>query len=648
MESAMPQYKLTKDLLTIDQAVSFAGDTRILYFKSENSRIIEKAVKHATVLADYIKNTTARNAYWKELPAKTAIPQPQSYIIYRNLGSDEKTSSPPVLYLKNAHLYPQLFEMLTDFLELDYFKDSVLLLSAPYVSIPVGMEDSILLLDIKPPNLDDILMILRTYMESHKKSSDAASLDDTVLKQIAQTMAGFSEQQVLNVMSLHYLRSGGSMKDLTNVSEIIKLVLQERMAQMLKEPDIQLDTEPSRAQGLVNFQTWLDQEIPQLINYEENGRPYGLDRPKGVLLLGLPGTGKTEMARIARDKMSREYENKHMKSDTKSDVSDHPENSAVPLIQLNLQNLTSSEYGESEKKLTKYLDRIDAMAPVIVMLDEIDKTFVYDPDHGQDMHEVTKSLMRTLLSWMQGQKNPVFCYLAANNADKLPPELLRDGRLSERFFAFLPTQDELNDIINAQLCSLHAKTKDKNLFKEDMLKRIGYDESIHSYYKNKPGATEPPNKGGDFGRKLLKDAVQKNFEQNAGSPKKLFMTGANTAKLINMTLKKLKNSEKTPPYSMTDFQDIILKLLLSDEFIPYGESNITQIVKLWLYTYENRYRCVSDRYIPDPKEYDSENKKFRKLPTKEEAKKDYNTYMEYTLKNAILTYTGNPPSNEAR
>ena len=154
-----------------------------------------------------------------------------------------------------------------------------------------------------------------------------------------------------------------------------------------------------------------------------------LDAPKGVLLVGVQGCGKSLAAKV----IAREWQ--------------------LPLLKLDAGRLYDKFVGESEKNFRRAAALAEAMAPVVLWIDEIEKAFAQsataDADGG-----VSHRLFASFLTWLQEKKQEVFVVGAANDLTRLPPELLRKGRFDEIFFVDLPTRDE-----RAGIFAIHLKLR---------------------------------------------------------------------------------------------------------------------------------------------------------------------------------------------
>ena len=175
--------------------------------------------------------------------------------------------------------------------------------------------------------------------------------------------------------------------------------------------------------GMTNLKTWLDVRRKVFLG-EVNA---GTDTPKGILLLGIQGSGKSLAAKAVAGMWG------------------------VPLLRLDVGALYNKFYGETERNLRESLKLADAMSPCVLWLDEIEKSLNGDSSDGG----VSQRLLGTLLTWMAERKSQVFLVATSNDISKLPPELVRKGRFDELFFVDLPDADAREIIF-----SIHLSNRD--------------------------------------------------------------------------------------------------------------------------------------------------------------------------------------------
>lgn len=168
--------------------------------------------------------------------------------------------------------------------------------------------------------------------------------------------------------------------------------------------------------------------------YEKKARDFGLQEPKGLLLLGVPGCGKSLTAKSIASFWN------------------------MPLLKLDIGKVYQGLVGSSEDNIRKAIATAEAVAPCVLWIDEIEKGLNGVQSSGSTDGGVTSRIFSTILTWMQEKTSPVFVVATANNINLLPPELLRKGRFDEIFFVDLPTRKERENIF-----SIHLSKKNQNI-----------------------------------------------------------------------------------------------------------------------------------------------------------------------------------------
>lgn len=175
--------------------------------------------------------------------------------------------------------------------------------------------------------------------------------------------------------------------------------------------------------------------------YSIEAQEYGLPYPKGVLLVGIPGCGKSLAAKALSNMWKK------------------------PLLKLDLGKLFGSLVGDTEAKTRKALEIAEAMSPAILWIDEIEKGLSGVGSSGTTDSGVTSRMFGTILTWLQEKEAPVYVIATANNISSLPPEFLRKGRFDEIFFVDLPNVEERNEIFKIQIKKHKRKAEDFDIEK---------------------------------------------------------------------------------------------------------------------------------------------------------------------------------------
>ena len=197
--------------------------------------------------------------------------------------------------------------------------------------------------------------------------------------------------------------------------------------------------------GLENLKSWLRRKSKVFNNISE-AKKYGVDMPKGLLIAGVPGCGKSLFAKATASLFN------------------------VPLLQLDMGRLMGKYVGESESNMRKAIRLAEAISPCVLWIDELEKAFA--GIGSKSGNEVTTRLFGTFLTWMQEKTSPAFVLATANDITKMPPELLRKGRFDEIFFVDLPNAEERKKIFEVHI----KKRRPKDLSGIDIPKLVSKTE----------------------------------------------------------------------------------------------------------------------------------------------------------------------------
>ncbi len=275
--------------------------------------------------------------------------------------------------------------------------------------------------------LDELMTIVNLPLPDQKELKNLikkiaintnSNLGEQDLNELSIASSGLTEIKVKQVTAKALAQRGKISK------EDIKDILEEKK-QVIARSEILEFFEAKSSQddigGLNVLKVWLNQRYKA---FSKEARDYGLPIPKGVLLVGAQGTGKSLTAKSIAKSWS------------------------MPLLRLDVGRLFSSLVGSSEARTRETISRAEAMSPCILWIDEIDKGFGGDArsDGG-----TSQRVLASLLTWMAEKESAVFVIATANAIDKLPAELLRKGRFDEIFFLDLPNSEERLSILDLHL-----------------------------------------------------------------------------------------------------------------------------------------------------------------------------------------------------
>jgi SpoVK/Ycf46/Vps4 family AAA+-type ATPase len=302
-------------------------------------------------------------------------------------------------------------------------------ITAPSINLPPELQTHIQRLELPLPDkarlralIDEEFKRLCEKRKLHAKA-DAAALDAA-----AANLCGLTEQEAERAVSQAIIARYGLMPELAqDVLEAKRQILrQSGTLEFIPTP------KPlSNVAGLENLKSWLAKRrnacTPEAI-------AAGLEPPKGVVILGVQGCGKSLTARC----IAGEWQ--------------------VPLVKFDAAAIFDKYIGETEKRLRQMFQIAEQLAPCVLWIDELEKIFAgSSPDSASSDAGTSARLLGAFLSWMQDRKGPVFVAATCNNVEMLPPELIRKGRFDEIFFVDLPTTAERRGIFD-----LHLKKRKLN------------------------------------------------------------------------------------------------------------------------------------------------------------------------------------------
>lgn len=302
----------------------------------------------------------------------------------------------------------------------------LLVLSTPLPGLPPELQKEVPTIDLPLPGVEELQEVARLVAEAHAVPFEPND-------------ALFAAARGLTVMEARVAFGMAAVQDGRVGANAIGMVAREkerviRQSQVLEyfEPDAGM----ADVGGLENLKRWLDRRGRA---YGPGARKYGLDAPKGVLLLGVQGCGKSLVAKAVA--ASWEF----------------------PLLRLDLGKVFGGIVGQSEGNVRAALQVAQALAPCVLWIDEIEKGLAGVGSSDQTDGGTTARVVGTLLTWMQEKREPVFVVATANRVEMLPPELLRKGRFDELFFVDLPTHAVRKEIFTIHLARKKRKAKDFDL-----------------------------------------------------------------------------------------------------------------------------------------------------------------------------------------
>lgn len=383
------------------------------------------------------KNGEAQDLYKNDL-AKTPI----AIVLEQLLADSLYELEGKVIVFKDIHHYleePEVISLLKQLVnKINLGADFSIIFLSPIVKIPKELEKFITIIEAEYMGYDDIRKEIVDFIEYQELPKVA----DKLLDEMAMAFKGLTKFEINNLLALAYANDG----ELTRAD--LGLIFEQKKQMIMKSGILEMVNVKESVDdigGLENLKEWFAKKAKVIKNIHE-AEKFGVDMPKGVLIAGVPGCGKSLNAKVA----STLFE--------------------VPLLRMDMGRLMGKYVGESEGNMRRAIALSEAISPCVLWIDELEKAFAGINGHGGS--DVTVRLFGNFLTWMQDKESPVFVVATANNIMDLPPELMRKGRFDEIYFVGLPKADERKKILQIHI----KKRRPKDLAGIDLDKLVGKTE----------------------------------------------------------------------------------------------------------------------------------------------------------------------------
>ena len=324
-----------------------------------------------------------------------------------------------ILLLRDFHVFlddpnPVLLRQFKDLLHVGKTKSKSLIILGCRLCLPPELERELTVVDFALPGKAQLTVVLDGIL----KSAELKSLADAECDAALDAAMGLTTIEAENAFALSVVEA----------KAIVPAIIAREKAQAVKKSGLLeiIDATESLDDvgGLEMLKAWL---LKRKYAFGQRAKEYGLPVPKGLLILGIPGTGKSLTAKA----IARAF--------------------GIPLLRLDAGRLFGSLVGQSEGNLRSAIQTTEAIAPCVLWLDEIEKAFSGVKSSGGTDGGTSARVFGSFIAWMQEKQAPVFIVATANDVSQLPPELLRKGRFDEIFFVDLPTQTEREAIWKIQI-----------------------------------------------------------------------------------------------------------------------------------------------------------------------------------------------------
>jgi ATP-dependent 26S proteasome regulatory subunit len=321
---------------------------------------------------------------------------------------------------------PVLVRQFRDALQEGKTKSKTLIVLGCRLVLPPELERELTVIEFTLPGKAELGRVLAGITES----AALPPLGDREREAALDAAGGLTTMEAENAFALSVVEAKG----------VVPAIIAREKAQAVKKNGllelIQTNESLENIGGLDVLKTWL---LKRKEAFGKRAAQYGLPTPKGLLIVGIPGTGKSLTAKAT----ARVF--------------------GVPLLKLDAGRIFAGLVGQSESNLRSVIQTAEAIAPCCLWIDELEKGFAGSKSSGATDGGTSSRVFGTFLSWLQDKRAPVFIVATANDVSQLPPEMLRRGRFDELFFLDLPNQAEREAIWTIQIAKYGRDPKDFDL-----------------------------------------------------------------------------------------------------------------------------------------------------------------------------------------
>ena len=336
----------------------------------------------------------------------------------------ERREEELIYLLKDFHYFLEDPVFTRSFRELIYKFSKIrssIFLTGLNIKLPPEIQAMALFYELKTPSEQELKKLLENmYFSLHEKHKVTYQINSKEEKLLLQALNGMTIDQARQAIAFAFLEDKALTKK--DIPHILK-----KKAKIINEGGllefIPVSENHFQLGGFNKLKSWLKKTH---IGFTEEARHFNLPFPKGILMVGVPGCGKSLAAKVTAKLWS------------------------LPLLKLDIGRLFDKYIGESEKNFRKCMKIAESLAPSVLWIDELEKALPSNSSSNNDSG-LSQRLFGAFLTWLQEKNQPVFVVATANQIDKMPSELLRKGRFDEIFFVDLPLTSAREEIFKIHL-----------------------------------------------------------------------------------------------------------------------------------------------------------------------------------------------------
>ncbi|MBD1922772.1 AAA family ATPase [Microcoleus sp. FACHB-831] len=328
---------------------------------------------------------------------------------------------PGIFIFKDLHPFrdsPEVTRWIRDAIASFKGTQKIIILMSPVQQVPIELEKEVVVLDYPLPDLTELNQVLSNQLDQTRNRRLTTETREKLLK----AALGLTRDEAEKVYRKAHVKTGRLTEAEVDIilSEKKQLIRRNGILEYIEE-----DETIDAVGGLEELKRWLVQRSNA---FTERAREYGLPQPKGMLILGVPGCGKSLIAKTTARLWG------------------------LPLLRLDMGRVyDGSMVGRSEANLRGALKTAESISPAILFIDELDKAFAGTSGSADSDGGTSSRIFGSFLTWLQEKTSPVFVMATANRVERLPGEFLRKGRFDEIFFVDLPNAEERKEIFKIHL-----------------------------------------------------------------------------------------------------------------------------------------------------------------------------------------------------
>jgi len=329
---------------------------------------------------------------------------------------------------KDLHFFlddPKLIRKLKDLYHVLKKSSKIIFILSPSLILPYELEKEVTVIDVGLPDVDEARAVFNSVLNStHDKTHD--SLTQELKEKAVRAVLGLGTAEMELALRRTFIGRDGIEEN-----ELLDTLFEEK-AQIIRKSGslefVRTRVGLDNIGGLENLKEWLETRASA---FSPKAKEFGLDLPKGVLIMGISGCGKSLCAKAVATAWG------------------------LPLLRLDLNQVYSGALGSPEEVFRRTIKTVEATSPCVLWIDEIEAGITRSGEKTSD--SPASRIFGYFLTWMQEKQHPVFIAATANQIDLLPPEILRKGRFDEIFFVSLPSQKDRKEIFR-----IHLNSRERN------------------------------------------------------------------------------------------------------------------------------------------------------------------------------------------